>query len=415
MIKKLSPLSVLFLIVFVIYLAVATRFTFQPRWAADYFNPLAKSIVNGKWYIEDPSYIYDLVEFNHHWYLPWGPIVAFILIPLQAIARGNYIAPLYISVLFASLNVVIFYLLLTRVRKDFFPTVSPSDTFFILALFIFGSTNFYLGTQGGVWHVDQMVSSVFGTLGLYIIFKKTRTLQDYFFSVLSLAMTLIGRATIVLLVIVPAVLFLKQYLIPKLYSKQLWVNIVRGIVIFGLPLILFTALFFLYNIVRFHTPFEYGYNYLHESLELELMRKTNGIMSLVNMKRNVWFMLFELPGVSRANGLHFVYNLQGNSIFFLMPTLFFIFFATPIEKRHGRWQINWYITALWSGTILTLIPSLLIYSTGFLQLGYRYSHDVTVLFILLTLFGIKGRLSKLYKASIIVSILMYSLGVWRFV
>lgn len=54
------------------------------------------------------------------------------------------------------------------------------DIYLLLALFAFGTTHFYVGTLSSVWHTDQMVTTFFSTLGLYVIFKKKRKLKDYF-------------------------------------------------------------------------------------------------------------------------------------------------------------------------------------------------------------------------------------------
>ena len=58
-----------------------------------------------------------------------------------------------------------------------------------------------------------------------------------------------------------------------------------------------------------------------------------------------------------------------------------------------------------------MIPSLLIYSTGWMQFGYRYSLDVTAVLVLLSLFGMKGKLNVLYVIGVAFSVVVYQMGI----
>src|SRR5438132_1486346 len=95
---------------------------------------------------------------------PLGPLPAILLIPFQLIL-GRFIPSFYLSVFFASINTVIVYALLHRVRKEFIPKLTSFSIYLLTALFAFGTTQFYVGTLGSVWHVDQMVSSFLATFG----------------------------------------------------------------------------------------------------------------------------------------------------------------------------------------------------------------------------------------------------------
>ena len=97
--RQFVKLLLIFLVVFFVYFAVATQFTFQPKWAIDYFNPLTQSLLNFRLDIKDPAMTYDLVNYQGKWYVPWGILTSLFLIPLQLI-KGRFVPILYLSCFF---------------------------------------------------------------------------------------------------------------------------------------------------------------------------------------------------------------------------------------------------------------------------------------------------------------------------
>lgn len=410
--KKIVAAIAIFFVSFILYFGTATKFLFRPKWTLDYFNPMAQAILNGHLDLVHPVDTYDLVQFDSRWYAPWGILPALVLMPPQ-LALGRFIPTLYVTLLFACLDVVLFYLLLCRIKEEFLKLLSYKNIILFLLLFTFGTTHYYVGTLGSVWHVDQMVSNFFGTLGIYFIFKKYRRPVDYVLSVISFGVALTGRATIVLLVLIPALLFVWDHagtFFRKGIPEKALV-LTKGVLIFIVPLGIFCSWFFYYNYARFNSPFEYGYRYIHESEYLAQLRLTHGIMSFSNIPRNAWFMLFEIPQISYKNGLKLEINLNGNSIFFLTPPLLAAFLALPIVKQKKKWHIDPYISALWIAGIATIIPSLMIYSSGWMQFGYRYSLDIAVPLLLLAVFGVRGRTTRLFTIGILFSIGMHVAGI----
>lgn len=406
---KSFKVFILFLLIFVVYLGVATRFTYKPKWVLDYYNPLTQSFLHGRFDISNPGITHDLIYFHQKWYVIWGILPSLLLIPFQMI-KGRFIPTVYVTIFFASLNVCAVYLLLCRLKREFFPSLKTYEIILILMLFSFGTSQFYVGTLGSVWHVNQMVTFSFGTVGLYIIFKKKRTLRDYIFSSLLFSSAAIGRTVSLTLIILPILLYMNEFLLRKNSLIRRLMMFKRALMIFGIPLFLFVSILFIYNFVRFLNPFEYGYTYIQDPPFTQIRLK-NGTMSYLNIPNNVWYMFFEIPRMSFQNKITLDFNLMGNSIFFLTPPFLAIFLANPFTKRKSKFFINPYVMSLWITALLTLIPVLLFYSTGWMQFGYRYSLDITVIFLILSLFGVKGRLNILYILGIFFSIFMYSMGI----
>jgi len=392
--KKILQAVFIFIVVFFIYFGTNSDFTFHPRWDIDYFNPLAQSLLHGRFDIVNPQQTYDLSEYKGKWFAPWGVLSALFLIPLQLL-KGRFFPAAYLSFFFGSLNVCILWLLLNRLRKEYLPALSTFSVYAVTVLYAFGTANFYVGTLGSVWHVDQMVSMFFGNLGIYFILKRKRNLRDYVLSSWCIMITFLGRPTLSMLLTLPALLFIKDYFL----KKKL---ILLGLQTFGPAVFICVSVFFFYNYVRFGNIFEYGYRYIHEAPDLEAMRLKNGSFSPVNLPVNLWYMTAEIPRISLEPVLHMDINLKGNSIFFLTPPLVAAFLASLIGPVTGP---------LWITAIITMLPSLCVYSTGWMQFGYRYSLDITMLLIILSLFGLKGRINTLYYLGIIFSCVMYAWGI----
>lgn len=413
--KRFLPSIIIFAVVLVIYYLVGTNYTLKPKWALDYFNQIAQSILNFHLDIASPGTTYDLSFYDGKWYAPWGILPALILIPLQFI-KGQFIPTFYLSIFFSSLNVVLMYWLLLRVKKEFLPRLSTIGICICLIFLAFGTTQFYVGTLGSVWHVDQITTSFLGTLGIFIIFRKKRKFRHYFLSVFCFGLTLLGRPTMVLLVFLPITLYFfdlqKRKVLTTLHKlKSIFT---KEIIFLSMPLIFFVIIFSLYNYIRFNNIFEYGFNHIHESPYLEKLREQNGPFSIKNMPRNISYMIFHLPGIDLANRNIFNFNLNGNSIFFLSPPLLAIFLASPMEKKKRKFILNSYIFPLWITAIITLIPSLMHYASGWVQLGYRYSLDVNIFLVLLSIFGVKGNVGIFYTLGTIFAVVIYTLGIRAF-
>lgn len=403
--KRLFPPIIVFSIVFVVYFVVGTNYTLKPKWALDYFNQIAQSILQFRLDVSNPGTTYDLSYYEGKWYTPWGIIPALILIPLQFI-RGQFVPTFYLSVLFSSLNAVLMYFLLLRIKREFLPNLSRIAICIFLLLFAFGTTQFYVGTLGSVWHVDQITTSFLGTLGIYVIFRKKRRFIHYLISVVCFGLSLLGRPTMVLLAFLPMTLYIFDLQKRKFFLKE--------IALLSFPLIFFSIIFFLYNYVRFDNIFEYGFRHIHESSYFKKLKEENGPFSVKNIPRNLRYMLLEFPSVNLANRNIFNFNLNGNSIFFLTPPLITAFLAFPIKIRKRKVILDSYIFPLWITVLITLIPSLMHYGSGWMQLGYRFALDVNVPLVLLSILGIKGRIGILYIFGIIFSIFIYVLGIRAF-
>lgn len=412
--KRFLPSIIIFAVVFFAYFAVGTQYKFSPKWTLDYHNLFSQSLINFRLDIPNPPTTYDLAYFDGKWYTTWGILPALILIPLQYV-RGQFIPTFYLSILFSSINVVLMYFLLLRIRREFLRQMSSFGICIFLLLFAFGTTQFYVGTLGSVWHVDQMVTSFLGMMGIYIVFRKKRKFIHYLTSTIFFSLALLGRPTNVLLSLLPITLYLLDPSIRVMFSfaSKMRTVLVGQIILLCLPFFFFLSMFFLFNYARFSNPLEYGFNYIQETQHLQQLREKNGPFSVKNVPQNLWYMLFEIPSLNLEEKINLHFNLKGNSIFFLTPPLLAIFLAYPFIKRGKKIIFHPYVISLWITSVITIIPSLMHHSSGWMQFGYRYSLDINVLLVLLSVFGMNGKVNILYIAGTLLAVMFYMIGIAR--
>ena len=364
--SKLIPMVVIVAAVFVVYFGTATQWTFHPPWTIDYINPMAAALRQGRLDIPNPSMTYDLAFYNGRWYMTWGALAAAVHIPLQLLAGGRYVPALYTSLLFGSLSVGVVWLMLRRIRNDWFAKASMLPVIFFTFLYAFGTMQYYLATVGSIWQVNQVVSTFFGVLGMAMILKKKRSVKDYLLSSAFCGIALLGRPTVGLLIVIPVFFFRKPYVF--------------------LPMLAAVFIMLAYNGVRFGNPLETGHRFLKEAPELAAKREQYGMLSLAYVPVNAWHMILAPPRISWKNGLTLDIDLMGNSIFLLSPILLLALGTLPLIRLQSI------VRALWLGMMLTAAASLLYYNTGWMQFGYRYALDFSFLLVILVYFWSAGRI-----------------------
>jgi hypothetical protein len=151
-----------------------------------------------------------------------------------------------------------------------------------------------------------------------------------------------------------------------------------------------------YNYARFGDPLELGYRYMLIEKLLAGPLDKYGQFSLAHLGSNLYWSLVALPKLSPKSPFVLI-NPWGLSIFISTPALLFIFFAPWREKL---------AQACLLGAVCVAIPSLLYYTTGYMQFGYRFILDYIPFLMVLVALGMRGRLTKPALILIWVSIAM---------
>jgi len=328
----------------------------------DFFY-LADAFLHGRTWLTFQPGPFDVIIVDGRFYVPFAPFPAIALMPVVAIlgaVRADQVES-GINALLAAGGVGLCWMLLGRigVRRLF-------DRLALTILFGFSTQILWVTTRGGVWHTGQLIATILTFACLIELWGRQRAL---------LIGLLAGAAFLTRAPLAFAIPFYALMLDspPALPSSEVvggyvasiarstrlrhWIELGLGV----LPAIVF---FFLYNKVRFGSPWESGYGLATVPAFLEAQRAL-GLFSLAHVPMNLDYFLFHLPTVIPTFP-YFKPDGLGLSVFITSPGLLF---ATQADWRRPR---AWWLAG---ATIAVLIPTLLYYGGGWDQYGYRYFLD----------------------------------------
>lgn len=403
--KTIFTALTLLLCSFTLYFGFGTKWTGKINQELDHYNSLAHSFLSGHLDIRGTPVTDELSLYQKKWYPYYGPFPALPIAFLQIISHKDFIPTLYPNAFVASVAVVMTYLLFCLLKRKLLPN-SHFSPLIITLLTCFGTVFFWLATRSGIWFQVQIYAYLFSVLGLLPLISKKRTPFNYSLSIFFFSLNLLARSSVSLLVSIP--LYLMFYDRSNLSIKKTFYSL--------LPSVLILIVFCLYNFSRFGHPLETGVTYQQFHYRLTHRKAmAGGWFSPINIPYNLWFMVLETPKLTLSNmltpkqNISLATNPEGNSIFFFTPPLLALFLASPFKEndKHKRR----FMTALWIGILLTLIPILLLTGTGWQQVGYRYTLDVTAPAMLLIILSIKGKPNLLFNLGTIFSVWIWSLAV----
>lgn len=383
---------IIFCVCAVIYYLLATKGTGKFSHDLDYFNPLAKSFLSGRLNIPNPIENHDLSFFKGKWYPYWGPLPAVLLIPAQLL-MGRFVPIDYLAIISGSMCVVLMYLIIKRISKEFFHgSLSLKFIFLLIIFFAFGTSLVYVSTRSGVWYVSQVVSMVPTLAAFYILIKRKLGLTDFFWASFFISTNFIDRFSLISLGVLLIFRLLEGFNLKKLIAS-------------AVPFSFFLVIFLFYNYLRFGSVFDTGYLYHNHGLD-PLKFMPFGILSWQYIPRNLWLIFLEIPKLTLSN-LHPVlnFNMEGISIFAVSP----VYLAALLTLR--RKIQNKLVIYLWITFLFLLFPLLLLFSPGLVQFGIRYSLDFSMILIVLAIFGLEGKDNFLMFLATIIAVVanIYSL------
>jgi hypothetical protein len=239
------------------------------------------------------------------------------------------------------------------------------------------------------WFFSQALATLFVLWSFYSFLVKKRYIT---------AGMAFGFALATRMQLLPLLLFFMLTLLSKKASLKAFFQFLFPVLILGTMLLL-------YNYARFGNAFETGivtHQVMQEGPLVEA--KKHGFFSFTHVPTNLYYSLLAAPTPvvykDGSNVLAFPFitpNLLGMSIFITGPYLLKIFTL----KRLDRQDVILIITVA-----LVALPSLLYFSSGYREFGYRYSLDyLPLLHILLMKNSIESKkeLSVGYKLIIILS------------
>ncbi|MER3445509.1 MAG: hypothetical protein C4291_01130 [Candidatus Dadabacteria bacterium] len=235
-----------FILAFLIYSATGPGFP-TPY---NYFTWLADAFLHGRLGLTKASSIYlgELIPSNGRFYVIYPPMPAILLMPFVAVWGPTFNQTLG-SVLFGSLNVSLFYILMGRLTQDLRIQI------WMTLLFGFGTIHWYIASVGSAWYLAHVVSFLFLTLAIYETFTNRRP----FLIGLLLGASYWSRLPTILSLPFFIIMLSDMWLLKSKEGSILGKINLKPLIRLGSGVGVFVLVNFTYNFLRFHTPFDVAY------------------------------------------------------------------------------------------------------------------------------------------------------------
>jgi hypothetical protein len=368
-----------------------------------YWHLLAQAFLRGKLFLlETPLTTHDLTFYLGHWYLPPPPLPAIILMPyVFLVGSGNVNTVLY-SLFFASINSMILFLILDQLRKREWIKLSQVDSLWLVALFAFGTPQWWLGTLGMEWFISQILAVTFLAWSVFCALKG----WSPWLVGLSLGLAMASRPN--LFVIWPLLLAIAIQIVQdgkSNHCKLEWKWLVKWIAESAIPVVVIVIGLLLYNYFRFDNPLDFGFININGSPSIIENVRKYGIYNIHFIPINLNVMLLKLPSIRPYSPFLFP-SFEGMNIFVTTPALVYLF---------HKYEKKWWIIGAWVSVALSVILLSLYSNTGAAQFGYKYVLDFIVPLMMLLAAVLGKKSSWIFRTLVLISVLINGFGVWWFI
>ena len=367
----------------------------ESRLRNDHYFYLARNMAHGDLTVDGmPGKYPEMLEWNGHRYVPFGPLPGVLLIPFLPLLELG-LKLVVVALLFTALNAWLLYKVLVSAG------VTGSRVRWSLLLFFGGTVYLSSAINGTSWFLAHILTITF--LLMAVLMVLTRKLPLAAGVLLGLAGT--SRFTALFALPFFAVMLLYregkegEKVTKKEYARRL------GMLLLGLsgPVLLLA----LYNYARFGSPLDTGYSHvvLQDRALAEAMN--HGLFGLVHVPKNLFMLLLQgpLPVPNQdAPVLQFPYvqpSPWGMGIFYTSPALLYIF-RSNLRKP--------LVLASWLGAICVAIPIVTYYGVGWVQFGYRYALDFTPFLVLIAALSFPAVMPNKARVLIALSVLVNMWG-----
>jgi len=330
----------------------------------------------------------DIVSRSSIRYVSFPPFPAVLMTPFVAIWGLSFNDVLF-NGLWAGLNPMLLFLLLRHLRARGLSRRTEVDDLWLTAMFGVGTVYYFCSVVGQVWFTAQIVAVTLSIGYVWASLGAQRPMLAGLFVALGFATR--PPWLVIPLFICEAVRSVGGW--GALRTGAAWRALVRPMLRFSLPIAVVGIILCVLNAARFGSPFEFGHKFLAVQWQERMFRF--GLFNYHFLSRNLAAALILLPRLMT----HYPYvkiSQHGMSMLVTSPTLAYsVLPQAPNPLRR----------ALWLTLLATALPSLLYHSSGFVQLGYRYSLDYLIYF--LVLLAISSRpLTKLFKGLVLWSFIV---------
>ena len=339
---------------------------------------LAWALLHGHTWVEAPGYMEHVVVGGRS-YILHPPLAAILALPAVAI-WGEAANQTAVAVVLGAISIALWWRLMGRLGLD------VSAKVWLTLFFGLGTTLWYEATLGSSWDFALLASVPFTLAALGEVFGEARP-------------SVVG--------VLAALAALARYDLVMAWPMYVLMLAARGRPLrelgWMLPGFAGAALVYVaYNEVRFGTPNDLAL-WLWYGQDKYRFSRPGGPFALRDLPFNLYTLLFMAPGYSdKFPWIH--PEFMGQALILTSPA--FVLALRPSFLKP--------IPALvLAAAILSSGPSLLVYASGFAQLGPRYYVQVYPFLLTLIALGVPRKLDQLTKILIVVSIVFVVFFTWQ--
>lgn len=340
----------------------------------------------------------DASLYENKYYLYFGPLPVLSYFMPYKIFTGFYPSEASAVFLFVSIGFIINFLLITKIRKDYFPFITNGQLIFAGLLLGFANNSLFLLKRPMFWEVAIASAFCFGSLTIFFLYQllhgylkaKDIILFSFLAALVVAARPHFALACMLMIFFLSIFLYLEA---PKHRFKKLILSLY-------LPAFTIAVILCAYNYLRFHSIFEFGQNYQltgipspHQIKFLEPSLIPKNILPgifyylLQPFSIQATFPYFYLNPYIYTDSIYFLESIAG--IFVTTPCILFIFFLpSQIEyylknKNYGMKSLAWFLAITLNIPIIILL--FLTLPAGATQ---RYISDFSPYLLLLSIISV---------------------------
>lgn len=354
----------------------------------DHFAPLADAFLSGRLHITaEMPWLEQVPRPAGGWYVPYPPVPALLVLPFVAVIGPAFDTGL-VAALVGALNVVLLWWLLGRIG------VGEGTRLLLAAAFGLGTVHWWAAGMGTSWLFAQVVAVAFslGALGLAV--RRERPLL----AGLLLGLAAGARLPVGLTLPLYLALYLGLPFPPRAALPSGERLRAAGLLLVGLAVP--AALVALYNLARFGSIFDFGYEHIVGVLDEPWYAE--GILSLSYVPRHLHAIF--VRGFDFVDAFPwFRPNWTATSLLLTTPLYLWL-----VKARSREPIVAWG----WLAVALALVPILTHGNVGFTQFGYRFSLDVAPILWLLLGWTFRAGTPVEARAAAVLGVLVNAYGIW---
>jgi hypothetical protein len=354
----------------------------------DAFVPLADALLHGRLHILEPMpWIEHVDRAGGGWFVPYPPMPAISVLPFVAIFGAGFDQG-YAAAIMGGLCVAILWQIFGRLG------VAPLPRRSLVAAFAVGSVLWWAAGIGTSWLFAGVNGVFWSLLALWLALDRRWPVV----AGLCLGFAAASRLPIGLTLPLYLALYAGVEVRPRLAIPDR--RKIGAAALFVVGLAVPAILVALYNVARFGSPLDFGYEKIPGVLSEPWYR--DGILSLTYIPRHLHTMF--LRGFDFVDDFPwFRPNWTGLALTFTTPIYFWLI---NLRRRET------FVIFGWIAILLALVPIVTHGNVGETQFGYRFSLDVApILWVMLGMLFVH-RISVPARLAILLGIVVHAYGIY---